>query len=278
MTKRNKITLISSVALAAIVIFSTLVWAFNSSSPSNTMKLPVILYALIIFISMLSVSIVYYSKIKKKNFEKHLNDEYIETYQIIKDAIGNSQLSKSIKKDINEDVLDLLLSAQKNGKMVKNVIGDQTLFTQEIIRSYASKSKLALLSFIDSMIALVLMILGANTLNWLENTSQNYFSIGLDLSMMVFFVLVAFVILPVTKRLTSTKYSWAYFIPLIGGIVFIIIVELMRRNFIMFRIIDLILNGTIRMIPNASVFLFYIILIPVLLFVKKYIRQIFFQL
>jgi len=273
MTRRNKITIFSSIALAIIVILSIIVWAVSPAGQSTRENIPVIIYALIILTSIFSVFLVYFTKVRKQNYEKLLNKEYIETYQIIKDSISNSQLSKAVKREIVEDILDLLLSAQKSGKLVWNVIENPEDFTREIFKSYAKPSSLAMLSFFDSMIAFVLIVLGASTLTWFENTQQNFFATELDISMLTFFVLVAYGLLPLTTRLTSSKNPWMYFVPLIAGIAFILIMELVRIFFNDVKVVEQFLNGTIRMLPNAEILIIYIISLSVLLLLKKLVRK-----
>jgi len=273
MTRRNKITIFSSIALAIIVISSIIVWAVSPASQSTRENIPVFIYALIILASISSVFVVYFTKVRKNNYEKLLNKEYIETYQIIKDSISNSQLSRGVKREVIDDILDLLLSAQKSGKFIGDVVGNPDDFTEEILKSYAKLSHLALLNFFDSMIAFVLIILGSSALNWFENTQQNFFAIELDISMTTFFVLVAFGLFPLTKRLTSTKNPWMFFIPLVAGIAFILSMELLRVISNDLKVVEQYLNGTIRMVPNAGIFVIYIISLPVLLLMKKLFRK-----
>jgi DNA-binding ferritin-like protein (Dps family) len=273
MTRRNKITIFSSIALAIIVILSIIVWAVSPAGQSTRENIPVIIYALIILASISSVFIVYFAKVRKNNYEKLLNKEYTETYQIIKDSISNSQLSRTVKREVIDDIVDLLLSAQKSGKFIGDVVGNPDDFTEDIFKSYAKPSHLAILSFFDSMIAFVLIILGASALIWFENTQQNFFAIELDISMTTFFVLVAFGLYPLTTRLTSTKNPWMFFIPLVAGVAFILSMELLRVISNDLKVVEQFLNGTIRMVPNAGIFVIYIISLPVLLLMKKLVRK-----
>jgi DNA-binding ferritin-like protein (Dps family) len=273
MTRRNKITIFSSIALAMIVILSIIVWAVSPAGQSTRENIPVVIYALIILASISSVFIVYFTKVRKNNYEKLLNKEYTETYQIIKDSISNSQLSRAVKREVIDDIVDLLLSAQKSGKIIGDVVGNPDDFTEDIFKSYAKPSHLAILSFFDCMIAFVLIILGASALIWFENTQQNFFAIELDISMTTFFVLVAFGLYPLTTRLTSTKNPWMFFIPLVAGVAFILSMELLRVISNDLKVVEQFLNGTIRMVPNAGIFVIYIISLPVLLLMKKLVRK-----
>lgn len=88
MTTRNKVLLISSIILALLVIASVVVWEITGRSSDE--KIPVVLFVTIIVISILSVFVVYFSKIQKKKYKKLLNQDYYEQFEMIKDAVVNS--------------------------------------------------------------------------------------------------------------------------------------------------------------------------------------------
>jgi len=111
MTKRNKIVLGSSIFLALCVIATVIINLKyniqNSAIDTNSL----ILIGIIILLSIISVPVVYFSKVRKSKFERMLNNEYFQKYEIIRDAVMNSQLSGINKKEIKEDMLDILISA-----------------------------------------------------------------------------------------------------------------------------------------------------------------------
>jgi DNA-binding ferritin-like protein (Dps family) len=271
MTNRNKVLLVSSIILALLVIASVVVWQINGQS--NGEKIPMVVFAVIILISVLSVFVVYFSKIQKRKYEKLLNQEYYEQYEIIKDAVANSQLSASTKKDIIEDILEILLSAQESGKNVREVIENTDMFANEIIQSFAMPFRLAMLNLYDSLIALILMVVGASLLLWLEQTQQNFFTTELDISMTVFFLLVAFVLLPVTKIGARKRNPWIFIVPVAGGVLFVLMVELLRAFFYEVQAVQHFLDGTLRMVPNSMILLIYSLAIPLFLMLKRISRK-----
>jgi DNA-binding ferritin-like protein (Dps family) len=232
-----------------------------------------VVFAVIILISVLSVFVVYFSKIQKRKYEKLLNQEYYEQYEIIKDAVANSQLSASTKKDIIEDILEILLSAQESGKNVREVIENTDMFANEIIQSFAMPFRLAMLNLYDSLIALILMVVGASLLLWLEQTQQNFFTTELDISMTVFFLLVAFVLLPVTKIGAGKRNPWIFIVPVAGGVLFVLMVELLRAFFYEVQAVQHFLDGTLRMVPNSMILLIYSLAISLFLMLKRISRK-----
>jgi hypothetical protein len=202
-----------------------------------------------------------------------LNNEYFQKYEIIKDAVMNSQLSNISKKEIKEDVLDIIITAQKSGKSAEDAIGNPESFSQNILFAYARPGRFSILNIIDGVIYFIFFTLGASIFLWFEQTSKNLFEVSIDISMLIFFFLICFIIVPVTKRLTSTKNYWMFLLPVSFGIAFILIAELARRFFYNAEIVRHLLEDTVKIVPNISILILYIILIPVLLFLKSYMRK-----
>lgn len=271
MTTRNKVLLFSSIVLALMVIASIVVWEITGQSSEEQM--PTVLIVAIIIISILSVFVVYFSKIQKKKYEKLLNQEYYEQYEIIKDAVANSQLSVGTKKDIIEDILELLLSAQESGKTVASVVGDPQLFSQEIMSSFAKPYRLALLDLFDSLIAFILMVVGASFMLWLEQTQRSFYTTKLDISMIAFFILVAFLIIPVTKAGTGTRNPWIFMVPIAGGVLFVLIAELLRAFLYDVDLVRQLLDDSVRMVPNMLTLIIYLLSVPMFLILKQISRK-----
>lgn len=271
MTTRNKVLLFSSIVLALMVIASIVVWEITGQSSEEQM--PAVIIVAIIVISILSVFVVYFSKIQKKKYEKLLNQEYYEQYEIIKDAVGNSQLAAMTKKDIIEDILELLLSAQESGKPVASVVGDPQLFSQEIMSSFVKPYRLALLDLFDSLIAFILMVVGASFMLWLEQTQQSFYTTKLDISMIAFFILVAFLIIPVTKAGTGTRNPWIFMVPIASGVLFVLIAELLKAFLYDVDLVRQLLDDSMRMVPNMLTLIIYLLSVPLFLILKRVFRR-----
>ena len=273
MTQRNKIKLISSVLLALLVILSAIAFGLSSSSQNAANNASSLLITIIILASISSVFFIYFTTVQKREFEKLLNQEYFQEYEILTDAVAKSQLAISNKKEINEDIIDILLSAQEAGKSVHEVVGNPERFAQEILLSYAQPTQLAILSFLDSLIAFVLFVIGTSFLIWLERTQQSFFAVRLNIAMVVFFMLVAFVLLPVTRKQTSTKYSWTFLLPIAIGILFVLLAEFLRAYFYNLKVVKVFLDGTLQMIPDTGFLAIYLLSIPVFLLLKQIFRN-----
>jgi hypothetical protein len=273
MTKRNIIVLMTSIFLALCVIATVIIGFYYTASKKSINNNSLIIIGAIILLSIISVFIVYFLKVRKSRFEKMLNNEYFQKYEIIKDAIRNSQLSDITKKEIREDILDLLISAQNSGKSAEDSVGSPEIFTMEILLTYSKPGRLAVLSVIDGIIYFILFVLGASIILWLEQSGISFFNTGIDIIIIVFFFIISFILIPVIRKLTSTHNYWMFILPLAFGIVFILFAEIIRRFFYSNEIVKQFLDGTIRMVPNVIILIIYIVLIPTALFFKSYIRR-----
>ncbi|PKP34686.1 MAG: hypothetical protein CVT98_10645 [Bacteroidetes bacterium HGW-Bacteroidetes-15] len=254
-----------------MVIASVVFWEITAQSDGD--KIPVVLFVTIIVISILSVFVVYFSKIQKKKFEKLLNQEYYEQYEIIKDAVANSQLSAAAKKDISEDVLELLLSAQESGKAIRSVVENSETFARNIIQTFARPSWLAILSLYDSFIAFILMVVGLTLVLWLEQTQQSFFITQMDVSILALFVLTAFILIPVTKAGAGSRNPWIFLVPVAGGGLFVLVTQLLRGFFYDVPTVQKFLDGSVRMVPNSLILAIYLLAIPLFLMLKQISRK-----
>jgi len=277
MTKRDKILLLSSILLACCVVvtafFATKMQSEYSSGDLELMLL--MTTALIILISISSVLLVLF-KIKKLHTGKAegmLRGDYYRHYEVIRDAIVNSQLSRNQKKEIKEDLLDLLISAQHAGKDADTVIGNPELFAREILHSFARPSRFAILSLFDGMIWFLSFIVGINTLLSLESIDQSYFSITIDNSMIILIIIITFILVPLTKKLTSTKNPWMFMLPLAFGVTYVTLLEILRRYCYSLDAVRWLLDGQLNLIPNPVVLVCYICVSAILVLSKKLFRS-----
>ena len=273
MTKRNKIVLFSSIFLALCVIIGLISNLKYTLTDDSINIRSLVLIGILLLLSIISIPVVYFGKVHKSKFEKLLSDEYFQKYEIIRDAVMNSQLSNIAKKEIKEDVLDMLISSQKSGRKAEDIIGNPETFFRSILLAYAKPGRLTVLSVIDGIVYFSFLILGASIILWFEQASRSLFEIGIDISMLTFFFIISFILIPITKKLTSTRNYWMFLSPIGFGLAFVLFAEIIRRFFYDIEIIRLLLDGTVRMVPNIIILILYIILIPVALFFKSYIRK-----
>ncbi|HSM25678.1 MAG TPA: hypothetical protein VK856_12505 [Anaerolineaceae bacterium] len=115
--------------------------------------------------------------------------------------------------------------------------------------------------------------MGASLILWLEQTQQSFFATRLDDSMIVFFLLVGFILIPIAKPQTGTRNPWMYLIPLSGGVLFILLIEFLRAFFYDVNAVQQFLDGSVRMVPNEVILMIYLLSIPLFLMLKQISRK-----
>ncbi|HNV33909.1 MAG TPA: hypothetical protein PKK63_00030 [Bacillota bacterium] len=268
MTRRSRMAIASSALLALVVIASSVFWAYGRNggeAPADG----AVLVAAIALVSVASVVLVYLLRARRSAAEKLLDGAFYEKYEHIREIISGSQLTGRLKADLSEEVLDMLVTAQRAGRAPEDVIGDARSFAEDVIGSFARPSRLALLGLFDGGVAFCLFVLGITSLNWLEDTKAAFFSTRMDLAMLVFVAWVSFLVIPATKALTKARIPWAYVLPLASGAAFVLAMEAARRYLYSVGAIRAFIDGEIVPVPGMAALLCYMAAVPLLLAAKR---------
>lgn len=271
MTYRSKVVFFSAILLGLCVTATSFIWAMSSKGSAQNPG-PIVTVAAIL-ISLASIVYVYFMKVRKNRDERLLDADFYREYELVKDAIALSQLPSGLRKDITDDVLEMLITAQKAGRSVADVIVDPQSFADEIISSFAKPSSFFLLNLLDSGAFLSVFVLFTNLAIWLENAESGFFKAKIEISMIVLFLLISFVLIPIAKSLTTSKRSWAFLLPLAFGIVYIFIMEVLRRQFYNVEAARAFLDEGFILIPNKLALAAYIATIPLLMLIKSMCRR-----
>lgn len=269
MSSRSKVILVSSLLLACLVLLGL---ALNFSHiPAGSPLL--FIYAGLASVSILSVPLVYWLKIRRNRFEKMLVGEYLRTYETLKDTIRQAGLPGNLRKNIFDDILDLLLSAQRANRSAEQVVGDTTVFAADILDACRRRQPTWWRLLPDCIMLFAGFILGTQTLLWLEQIRQSWFDVAIDSSLAVFFPLVAFIIYPLMRLKEGRLKYWIYILPLGFGLLFVLVAELLRHYAGEVSIVRQMLDSSVRLIPNAWILLVFICLIPGMLLLKILSRK-----
>lgn len=228
MTSRSKFVLSVAVLLAVMVIASSVFLAISggrgdegAASMSATMAIGVV--------AVLSVMVVYMGKVRKSKAESMLNKEYFLGYEQIKDAIYSSDLPKARIKEISDEVLDMLLSAQRAGRKPADVIGDPRVFITRVMESSAKPGRMLLSGLINGIGTFILFILGITLVLWMEEPDAGYFGMAIEMNMVVLAALISFGVMPLTKALIR-KSMLAFGIPVAFGVLYVLGMEALRAS------------------------------------------------
>ena len=95
----------------------------------------------------------------------------------------------------------------------------------------------------------------------------------MGLSMLVFFGLVSFLLIPVLRRLISKGNPWMYLLPLAGGVLFVLAAELLRALWYDVGAVRFFLDGQVGVFRYAAVPWALLCAVPLLIGVKALIRK-----
>ncbi len=271
MTKRDNFIIFCSIAIASCLIIGIVCISGINGSNSKFLSYSVP----IILISLLAVLAACFSRIRKSKYERILNNEYYQKYEAIRDIIMNSQLSNNSKKEIKEDILDILISAQKAEKSVDNVVNSPVEFAENIIKSYLRPERISVLTLLDGIMFSIIFILLTNCVLWFENVKENFFSTSIDIDVLVVIFFVAFIVIPVSKsfKSKSNQSIGTYILPLIITITFILLLGIITKVFSGNEFIEQFYSSRVNIIPNIIIFIVYIIMVPTCIFLKAYVRK-----
>jgi DNA-binding ferritin-like protein (Dps family) len=269
MTTRSKIIMINAVILAILVIIG-LASSLKAMPLGNT---PI--YLLVIFgsASVLSIPIVYFSKVRPKRYEKLLGKDYAHRYELLKDILGQSGLPARSRREVLNDCLELLINAQHADKPVDDVIPDVSSFAKEILETYSRRKSHWWHLLPNSILYFVVFVLGMQAVVWLEDNRQDWFSIRTDLSMLVLIGLISFGLIPVMNLRQVQSKTWFYFLPLATGLSFVLIAELARRFTPKSWFVKVILDESVQLIPSYWVFIVFIGLIPLMILLRLIVKR-----
>jgi DNA-binding ferritin-like protein (Dps family) len=269
MSSRSRLLIISSVILAALVL-AGLIMNITSIPAGSPL---IFLYVILALISVLSVPLVYWLRIRKSKFEQKLEKDYLGQYEVIKEIIGQSSLPRRIRKEIIDDVLDLLLTAQSSQKPISEVIVNADTFTADIIEAYTQHKPSGWRLLPDCVIYFTAFTLGSHMLNWIEDIHQDWLDTQIPISMVIFIALIAFLLIPVLRLKPLRSKPWIFFLPIFFGLLFILLSELLRRFAMDTAVVKFLHDGDIRMIPNTWILLIMTSVIPLMVLIKVMMKR-----
>jgi DNA-binding ferritin-like protein (Dps family) len=265
--------LIASILLGLGVIASTIP-LLKTAFVGEIVNVQILVFSLtIIVLGVTSVIGVYYSKVKKDKIEKQLNNDFYEGYEIIKEIIMKSQLDKFTMKEIKEDILDMLISAQNGGKTFKETIGEPQKFSGDILEQYGKVPKYNVIHFLDSMLYMVLFTLGVTVVMWMQEINKGFFNIKIDASMFTLFLIISFVILPYLRVNTISKNPKLIFFPIQVAVFYVVSLVLMRKYLYQIEEIKWFLDGSINLISNPVVLIVFLLGLVGLIIAKRYLKR-----
>lgn len=220
-------------------------------------------------VAVLSVVAVYMGKVRKSKAESMLGKDFFLGYEQIKDAIYSSDLPKARIREICDEVLDMLISAQKAGRKPEDVIGDPRVFIAKVMESAIRPGRLLLSGIINGIGTFILFILGITLVLWMEEPDAGYFGTAIDVNMVVLAALISFGVMPLTKVLVR-KSMLAFGIPVAFGVLYVLGMEALRASG--GSAAAAFLDTSVKMVPSMVALGGYLLSLLILSYLSKQLR------
>jgi len=148
---------------------------------------------IVVLLAVSSVAATYVTRTLRDKKLSVLDDEHRETLNVISYLIGNANLSLYQKRDIENEVFDMLLLAQEDGRSARDVTGGDTQrFVDQIVKAYGATPGPAV-NLLTSLQYFILFIIAAQMYTFLESTDSpgSFFATGIGNMTILFFLMIS---------------------------------------------------------------------------------------
>jgi hypothetical protein len=264
MTNRTKIILLSAFLLA----FLAVVGSSGALGPELPAKTQVYAYSFLISVDILAAPFVYWLRLRRRGHEKLLEPDFSAKYKTIKDTVDQAALPDQARQEITDAALDLLLAAQKAGRPADLAVPDTDGLAAAFIRACDNRRMFWLSQLPSRCLYFICFILSGQLLRWFENTRQDLLAIHQDYLQLLFFLLLAFVLLPLLQSDRMQAKDWLYLVPVGGGVLYVLAATSLRAFAANVPIIQTVALGSVNIIPSRMVLFLLLALIPLLLLLR----------
>jgi hypothetical protein len=224
---------LSAIAVVGVVAFLS---AGGSADPAS--------FAVLGIICILALTVVVFAVIWNRRMARKttgLNARSAAIFDIVREASLSSPLGRRERADLQEDVLDLLLTAQADGRTADDVTGnDPRAFVDGMLAAYGTGAPRRWLRLLDPVLYFLGYAAGLQALLALEEPSAGgFFAAAADHSILVFLAALSLV-LPLVRSLVlryaaKRRYGPMLLLPLLAlpvgaALAFIALMHLLRTK------------------------------------------------
>ncbi|MCK5764323.1 MAG: hypothetical protein KAH05_09400 [Clostridiales bacterium] len=273
MTRKSKTKILVFVLIGILLIFSISIY-LDIILKNDTMTTPMWVVAIVLIVLATVVVIMTVKRIAKTGYEKNLKGEYLELYEDACEYLEISNISKNSKREIKEEILDVVLNSQEIKRNPEEIFGNDFGKAMEgwVISYGGSNKKIALL--IDGAMFYFIFLLALHMLNYIENMNIDFFDARIDNSILIYIGILAFIVMPIA-RINAQKRKYFYYIGVIVLFVSVYIgfSEITHRYFSHTPFSKWYSMGTTNVIASLPMLLLIISAIISLLVIKKLVRK-----
>ena len=216
MNSRTKWLTVTSVVLSIVLILTIVLYETQALKGDASDNGAILLGIVVASVAVLSVVFVFYMRKKKERMYAHLSEPYRDALDDIMMSISASNMGSLQKKQIEEELLDLFMSAYADGKTVEEAIGDdKERFIEEITVAHGAKNNFFTYE-LSGLQYFIIYLLLAQFSEFIRNGNNpaSFFDTVTDFSTIALFGLLSFVTIPLVmvayhKALRSDRFSLA---------------------------------------------------------------------
>ena len=242
----KSIWMIVSSFLASAALIATLAIGMTAGSwkPNNAFVIGLIALAALVFAGTVAV------RLMRRGYVRKLNEHYYAEYEKISDALGNAVMSSAEQKETKEDIVSLMLEAQEQGRDVQEVVGgDINAFIKRIQESFGYRNRLLFQVLSVIQYGVFFFVLMQSLVYFEQGGEVGFFDVRIAFNMFVMFMVVIFVIYPVSRNaMRKDKTVLPFVLPLASGIVYIGLLILLDKTLRHFEWVRFFLDSEVRMI------------------------------
>lgn len=275
LTKNSKKLITISVIVSLLVIISFIVLYSIANKQGNISDGTPITMIIIILLALLSVTFMIFSRFKRTKYTKLLNKNFYEAYESFAEALQDSNLSLTEKKEVLLDVSGILLEAQQNGRTVSNVVGsDMDAFVNKVIQSFGYRNGF-IFGILTGILYVMYMLLIIQTATYfIRDNGISYFNTTVGISILPYIVAISMFALPFSQRFAARKkYIKMILIPAIVLAIYITTHELLHKFGENISWINTYLDGETLLIKSWLIVTIWVVVIGSVLIAKELLRR-----
>ena len=273
MTRNSKIRIGVALFIGMMLIVSISIYLRIVLSQERMSFAILMIAGVLIALAILSIFMTY-RKISKEGYEKDLNGKYLELYERVKEFLDHENISKKSREEIKEEVLDIILSSQKEMRDPEEIFGEN--FERAIenwVESYGTSNKMITL-IIDSLMLFFVFMISMHLLNYIENLEIEFFKVEIDNFMLIYIALITFIMVPIARIFSRKgKYILYIGIPMIIVGIFVTFTEISHRILPESNFTRWYNEGSINLISSPFILFAFIGMAVFLFIVKRMIRK-----
>ena len=258
LSAKSRWILYLSIFISGLVIFTT-VFYFVTAQKSPGSRPNNLIIIIIIILAVLSVLAMLFTRLKLRKSTSALSPEYFEMYEEIADKLNGTAMSVMEKKETLNDILDLFLLAQKDGRSAEDVAGKNIdEFVNQIQDSFGYRSKLLHNIFVGIQYSVLYLFL-LQGFEYLNYSGAGFFNQEISISTSMLLLPIAFIGAPLmTSLIRKNRLAFAMLIPIAIFILYIGLMESIDAFFMDIPWVYTFAEGHVNAIPNVWMLIFWI--------------------